>query len=193
MNWTRPGVGYFVKVYRKGFGHYPEYDDAGGAVPTLTGITTQAEALAAGWTLAAGVDVPGENDEPATRDFWYYIAFVENACGGSSGPSPVSGGVLNYHLGDVAPAGTSPPPYGDNKVLGVDISALGSAYAATPLGDPINYNPIVDVGPTHTGAVSGRPLTDNQIEFEDLILFAINYGDVSKAGDGPESPPSATC
>ncbi len=34
--------------------------------------------------------------------------------------------------------------------------------------------------------MSGRPLTDNQIEFEDLILFAINYGDVSKAGDGPE-------
>ncbi len=82
VNWTSPGVGYSVKVYRKGFGHYPEYDDAGGAVPTLTGITTQAEALAAGWTLAAGVDVPGENDEPATRDFWYYIAFVENACGG---------------------------------------------------------------------------------------------------------------
>jgi hypothetical protein len=35
------------------------------------------------------------------------------------------------------------------------------------------------VGPTTTHYVDGRPLTDQLVNFEDLILFAINYGQVS--------------
>ena len=32
----------------------------------------------------------------------------------------------------------------------------------------------LDVGPTTTNFVDGRPLTDNKVQFEDLILFSIN-------------------
>ncbi len=127
---------------------------------------------------------PGESDEPETRDFWYYIAFVENACGQSSGPSAVSNGALNYLLGDFAPAGAG-PPYGDNFVNGLDVSDLGDAYATADDGDPF-YDAVVDIGPTSDSTGSGRPLTDDLIEFEDLILLAINYGDVVKHGTGPE-------
>ncbi|HUK61988.1 MAG TPA: FlgD immunoglobulin-like domain containing protein, partial [Dongiaceae bacterium] len=37
----------------------------------------------------------------------------------------------------------------------------------------------LDVGPTTDLSVDGRPTTDNRIQFEDLILFGINYGQVS--------------
>jgi hypothetical protein len=83
-----------------------------------------------------------------------------------------TGGTLNYHLGDVAPSG------GDNKVLTVDVSDLGFNYGATlsPASDPLNY---LDVGPTTDFSVNARPTTDNKIQFEDLMMFAINHGVVS--------------
>lgn len=171
--WPPVPAGQVVKIYRRGYGAYPEYDDAGGAVPT----PPASQADLAGWTpvtLADGLD------DVATRDFWYYVAFVENACGASSGPSPMTGGTLNYHLGDVAPLEVA-PPYGDNRVDTPDISALGGHYG-TASTDTTNF---LDVGPTTDFAVSSLPTTDNQIEFEDLIVFAINYGGVGKDG-GPD-------
>ena len=41
------------------------------------------------------------------------------------------------------------------------------------------------MGPTTDYSVDARPTTDNQIQFEDLIMFAINYGQVSKPGMRP--------
>jgi hypothetical protein len=38
---------------------------------------------------------------------------------------------------------------------------------------------MLDFGPTTTGYIDGRPLTDNKVNFEDLILLAINYNVVS--------------
>jgi hypothetical protein len=37
----------------------------------------------------------------------------------------------------------------------------------------VNY---LDVGPTTDFTVNGRPYTDDAIDFEDLIMFALNYG-----------------
>jgi hypothetical protein len=86
---------------------------------------------------------------------------------------------LNYHLGDVTP----PLGVGDNHVAALDISALGAHYGITiPLNDPYNY---LDVGPTLNGSVDARPLTDNRINFEDLMIFSLNYGEVSKLASLP--------
>jgi len=70
---------------------------------------------------------------------------------------------------------------GDNLVGDVDISGLGAHYGITlvHVGDPYNY---LDVGPTTTRYVDGRPLTDDKINFEDLVMFAINYGTVTVSG-----------
>jgi VCBS repeat-containing protein len=168
------GPGHTVAVYRKGFGDYPEYDDGTGAPPAAP--ATPAAALADGWVLTS-VASSGDTDTPASRDFWYYAAFVMNECGGTSAVSNLTGGALNYHLGDVSDGIT--PGQGDNTVDAADISALGAAYGT--VDGNVNYRNFLDVGPTTDFSIDARPTTDNQIQFEDLVLFAINFGTVSKA------------
>jgi len=161
-----------VELYRKGYGFYPEYDDDGGAAPTAPADPTAA--VTAGWTHVVSLAgaASAYSDEPAARDYWYYTAFVVDNCGNISDVSNRTDGTLNYHLGDVA---VSP---GDNLVAGVDISALGAAYA-TSHGDAF-YDNELDIGPTADNSTDGLPDTDNQIQFEDLMIMAINYGMVSK-------------
>ncbi len=150
-------------IYRKGFEHYPEYDDDGGAVPATP--TTPALATAAGWD-SVGTSTDGTlQDEPAVRDFYYYIAFSVDACGNVSAVSNQTGGTLNYHLGDVI------FEVGDTEFVTTnDISTLSIGYwGATVAPDPL------DVGPTTDYTVDALPTTDNLIDFEDLMMFAINY------------------
>ncbi|HKK71106.1 MAG TPA: FlgD immunoglobulin-like domain containing protein, partial [Candidatus Krumholzibacteria bacterium] len=175
LSWTLPGDPDLtaVRVFRKGFGNYPEYDDLGGAAPTAP--TSISDALTNGWTEVSGSPLAptatSYSDEPGARDFWYYVAFAEDECY-ESAVSGRTDGTLSYHLGDVAP-GT-----GNNIVFTGDISDLGDAYGTFD-GDA-NYDAEADVGPTTDFSVDARPTTDNQIQFEDLILFAINFNQVSK-------------
>jgi hypothetical protein len=54
------------------------------------------------------------------------------------------------------------------------MSFLGSNYGITiPVSGALEC---LDVGPTTTGSVHARPTTDNVTDFEDFILFAINFG-----------------
>ncbi len=161
-----------IELYRAGFGYYPEYDDLGGSVPASPSYPP-----AGPWTLAATLpsSATSYSDEPTTRDYWYYAAFVIDACGNVSSASNMTDGTLNYHLGDF---GTTL----DNKVMGDDLSALGATYGESD-GDAF-YDNTVDIGPTDDNSVDGLPTTDNVIQFEDLILFAINYGQVSKPMPG---------
>jgi len=173
LTFTAPGDAAVVEVYRAGFGNYPEYDDAPGAgsVPA-----TPAYPPGGPWTLTA-VTASGQTDEVTTRDFWYYVVFTKDACGNVSAVSNKTGGTLNYHLGDVSNGIT--PGTGNNSVNTADMSLLGANYGiALGVSDPLGY---LDVGPTTDFSVDARPTTDNQVQFEDLIVFAINYGQVSKA------------
>jgi hypothetical protein len=168
---TVPGAVTY-KVYRAPFGHYPEYDDNGGLAPTAP--TTYPPA--APWTLTS-VTADGGVDTPPTRDFWYYAVYAQNACGDVSVASAMTGGTLDYHLGDVSDNVT--PGHGDDLVDAADISLLGAHYGINLApNDPVGY---LDVGPTSTNYVDGRPLTDNRVDFEDLVMFAINYGQVTTA------------
>jgi hypothetical protein len=171
VNFTPPGGATAILVYRAPFGNYPEYDDAGGATPAQP--TTWPPA--APWTLTS-VTTSGGVDSPGTRDFWYYVAYAQNACDDYSLASTMTGGTLDYHLGDVTDGMT--PGTGDNLVQSEDISALGAYYGMNlNPSDPFNY---LDVGPTTTNFVNGRPTTDNKVNFEDLVMFAINYSVVSQ-------------
>src|SRR5262249_48074759 len=167
-----------AKVYRAPFGHYPYYDNAGGAVPPAPGPYPPS----APWVLTA-VTADGGQDIPPARDFWYYAVYDVNACGDVSSPSAMTGGTLDYHLGDVTDGFTH--GFGDNLVQTNDISELGAHYGISLApADPYGY---LDVGPTTTHFVDGRPLTDQLVNFEDLILFAINYGHVSAPAAQPAS------
>ncbi|MBK8232973.1 MAG: hypothetical protein IPK72_20910 [Candidatus Eisenbacteria bacterium] len=179
LSWTPPSDAAAVEVYRAKFGNYPEYDDAPspGSVPPAPTYPPPSR-----WSLLPAITAPGA-DEPPGRDFWYYALFSKDACGNVSAASNVTQGTLNYHLGDVH-SGISDCA-GENQVDVSDLSYLGSHYFS-PSAYAWNC---LDVGPTSTGSVDGRPLTDSFIEFEDLMLFAMNYGLVSR--EAPVDPPSA--
>ncbi|MBD3162903.1 MAG: hypothetical protein GF346_10860, partial [Candidatus Eisenbacteria bacterium] len=173
-----------VEVYRAPYvktddsNAYPEYNDHTGAgspsIPTYP--------PSAPWALTS-VTAGGQTDETTDRGFWYYVAFAKDDCGNVSAVSNMTGGTLNYHLGDVAD-GENAPESGDNLVGTVDISELGDNYGTSLAhNDPVNY---LDVGPTADYSVNALPTTDNLIGFEDLIMFAINYGQVSFTGEQPE-------
>ena len=174
---TSPDAGQ-VAVYRKGFDHYPEYDDGGGAAPVLDPAATPAQAEAAGWTLVDVVTGVAVTDRQATRNVWSYAAFTIDLLGNVSVPSALSAGRPNYILGDVsdglAVEGEPLPGDGDNKLDTVDMSLLGTYYGQTIGLDHVANR--LDIGPLVGDALLGRPATDNEIEFEDLILFGINYG-----------------
>ena len=66
---------------------------------------------------------------------------------------------------------------GGPRLDSLDHLQLGLHYGINlSPGDPYNY---LDVGPTTDYSVNARPTTDNKVGFEDLIVFAINYGQVS--------------
>jgi hypothetical protein len=171
VSWPAVEVGATVHVYRADYGNYPEYDDppGAGAVPTYPSAAwTLAGSVSSGTTLVDEVAWPN-------RGFWYYVATVEDACGNVSAVSNMTTGTLNYHLGDVM-AGTTDCT-GENVVDIADISLLGNHYGVTE-GHAL-YLACLDVGPTTNRSVNARPTTDNKVNFEDLMMFAINFGTVS--------------
>ncbi len=171
ISFTPTGFTTTSEVYRAAFGGYPRYDDAGGLTPP-----TPSYPPGAPWVLTA-VTASGQTDEPATRDAWSYVVFGKNALGLASAVSNTTPPTPNYALGDVSDGVTAGA--GDNLVNDLDISLLGAHYGISGgavLSAGVSY---LDVGPTVDFAVNSRPFTDARIDFEDLIVFATNYGVVS--------------
>ena len=171
LTWDAVAAGSTVEVYRAPYGNYPEYDDAPspGSAPTAPAYPPTAP-----WALT-GVHLSGETDTPPARDFYYYVAYVTDTYGTRSPVSNLTAGSMSYALGDVSDGITI--GMGDNLVDTADLSLLGAHYGATLTpGDAVNY---LDVGPTTDLSVDARPTTDNHVDFEDLMMFAFNYGVVS--------------
>lgn len=175
---------------------YPEYDDAAPVPgPHFPGPTEGIE-----------IDIPdvgaGNLTIPyliAERSYYYYVIYVIDCAGN---PSPGSGAsaranALSYYLGDwdpaVTPACAGSPAYasGNGEVNFCDLIGLSATFGTVfPQPGFVNY---ADIGPTVPGpGVLDLPATDNVIDFEDLILFAINFGNVAPLGGdvilGEEAP-----
>jgi hypothetical protein len=186
LTFTPPG-GASIEVWRAGFGQYPEYDDAGGAVPATPGSYPPP----APWALTT-VTASGQSDEVAwpNRDFYYYVAYAKDACGNASIVSNKTNGTLNYHLGDWHNGTGGGDCVGDNLDNTADLSFLGAHYGIT-LSHSSDPYACLDVGPTTDNTVNGRPTTDDRVQFEDLVLWSINYFSVSLApGALPEAKAS---
>lgn len=171
LTWENQAAG-IVSLYRAPFGTYPRYDEPG---PVSTPDASAAPG--APWAVVSTNAVTGHVDHPPTRGFWYYVAFVTDSCGNRSLVSNLTTGSLNYHLGDVSDGATQ--SVGDNRVSPPDVSLLGAHYGITGaaiLSAGVSY---LDVGPTTDGLVTSRPVTDQAIEFEDLMVFSSNYQVVS--------------
>jgi hypothetical protein len=173
LTWSGVNGGDAVAVYRKGYGDYPLYRADHGSAPAAP--ATPAAALSAGWALSP-VAASSGLDAPPARDQWYYVAYVTNTCGSTSGPSNVPAGTLDYLLGDVADgtAVCTTGGAGDAVVSTPDMSALGSFYGQT--FTPGDARSCLDVGPTVDFGLRSRPQPDGHLDFEDLVLYALNFG-----------------
>lgn len=178
LTWTPPANGVSLDLYRKGFGFAPEYDDDGGAEPA-----PPADPAGEGWEFVANVDalLGVYDDEPAVRDQWFYTAVTRDDEDALSAPSAPSGGVLNHKPADVHDGVA--PGQGDNAVDGDDLALLDASYGLSA-GEP-GWDPSLDVGPTVDGSPLARPSTDNILDFEDLMMFALQ----ADSAQAPATPP----
>ena len=178
-------AGTSVQVFRKGFGNYPLYDNAPAAGSVPAAPVSPAAAVAAGWepvscgsgTCSSGACASGACsatqlfDFPPSRDFLYYVAFTRDAFGNASPASNRTPGTLDYYLGDVSDGTVACS--GDDRVNTADVSLLGMHYgAAVSSGSSFAC---LDVGPTTDYSVDARPTTDGRVNFEDLMMFAMNF------------------
>ncbi|MBL7074125.1 hypothetical protein ISS37_02645 [candidate division KSB1 bacterium] len=66
--------------------------------------------------------------------------------------------------------------YRDLVPLAVNFGRSIGDTALTLPDDSVFWRGRLDIGPTSTGGVDGIPQQDGRIDFEDLVLFSINYG-----------------
>jgi len=159
---------YGVLVRYDAWGDYPEYDTPAPVYPGSP-TTGDGDAFSGTGTTATHAIVP--------PDIHYYSAFVYDwALNYSAAASGGQDRATNYWLGDVANGWAS---WGYDGLVNVnDINWLGGEYGQAPTG---NYNRC-DVGPTDDHSRLGIPLPNDFVDFEDLMIFAMNYGVVSPTG-----------
>jgi len=191
LDWTNPGAGETeLEVWRAVWYHfvagpdtvsaYPEYDDwSDDAVPAWPADHAAAVADPF-WTKVGTVTPPDAtyDDDPLDRGIYYYVVYTRDAAGLYGDGAQAS--AISYLLGDVH------APF-DGDVTAADITDLGAAYG-TADGDP-EYNNECDVGPTDDYSGAGIPETDDYVNFEDLMIFALNWDvTVSKAPSSEGGP-----
>jgi len=167
LSWTNPQESISaIHIYARPFGNdgtgtYPFYD---GTAPTAS---TWNNLSAEFWTevgTIAGTETQFIHS-PAARNEWYYLVFTEDPAGNIS-PASLMEHALSYWLGDVnTPA--------DGIVNSNDIGLLAASWNANGLVAPHIFR---NVGPTTDNSRDSRPEPDAFINFEDLMIYSLNYG-----------------
>ncbi|RKX30935.1 MAG: hypothetical protein DRP71_14245 [Verrucomicrobia bacterium] len=150
---------------------YPEFDDAAGnKIPTRPADRAAAESSGE-WILAGTVPATELSfiDNPGSglplRGVYFYEVFAEDLGGNFSLPSAVNSRTTNYWLGDVNGDGVL-------NVVG-DVNTLSLTYGLTDADQ--DFIPYCDFGPTDDWSGTGIPLTDNRVDFDDLMIIAVNW------------------
>jgi len=184
LSWTATEPGASVELYRAAYGNYPEFDNGpapGSPPPAFTYPPTARWSLV---SLTCGSSAVGTNvctDETSSRDSYQFTIVARDAYGNLSAPSNVTPELTNYHHGDASDG--LAVCSGDNQVTTADVSALAAHYGVTlPVGSPFEC---LDWAPTVDGTLTGRPVTDHRLNFQDLIALAINYSLVSMPAATP--------
>jgi hypothetical protein len=185
LHWSGVSSTSGIQVYSAPFGGYPLYDKS--PVPGHTPTAPTATPPPAPWTAAREASAPSVSEIvvtksldharafPPSRDQLYFVITARDAYGNSSAPSPMTGGTLTYHLGDVSDGFISCS--GDDHVDLADVSLLGSHYGTRVLAG--STYACADVGPTTDFSVDARPTVDGKLSFEDLMVFSMNFSVVS--------------
>jgi hypothetical protein len=156
-----------VLVRYDAWGDYPTYDTPAPGYPSSP-------------TAGDGEAFTGTGDGAThaitAPDIYYYSAFVyDMALNYGPVTSVGQARATNYWLGDVANGIDSWEP--DGSVTVNDINKLAGQYGSgSPWPEHFDW---CDVGPTDDQSRLGVPLPDEFLDFEDLIIFAMNYGEVA--------------
>jgi photosystem II stability/assembly factor-like uncharacterized protein len=167
-----------VMIRRSNWGDYPEYATSAPAYPASE---------SAGDSVAVTLAPTDSTTELVVlRDIYYYAAFTFDHAGNvSSFDLEAADRATNYWLGDVDSLGFS-----EGAVNLLDLVIFSGAFREAE-GDP-GWVAECDFGPTDDLSSFGVPLPDDVIDFEDLMIFAMNYDSVDASGVAPrliaESP-----
>ncbi|MBU8871635.1 MAG: T9SS type A sorting domain-containing protein [Gemmatimonadales bacterium] len=183
VDWNHTGVDVdhyvmFFGLWHDGAGAsvYPEYDDVTNTIPTRP-ADFDAAMTSTEWNDLPQVAVTNGNQVWTTtpdRGVYYYEVFAVDAAGNTSAPATANDRATNYWLGDVDEDGFVTPLS--------DITPLGNSFGTSDGHE--DYDALCDVGRTDDWSRVGIPLTDSVINFEDLMVFSMNFGvvsDVNKA------------
>ena len=189
--WTEPAArdapieGTLLVRQTWGVGAYPEYDDWGAPYGYPT---HEADGFVVEFVPGTGPQTfedTGFTD--ASRNVYYYTAFTRDSAGNYSvAASTAQARSTSYWLADVREPTGTPGTY-DGFVNYYDKIAYSYSYYSSE-GEP-HYDNELDIGPTDDGSHTGIPLTDNIIDFEDVMILAVNYGDVAPASIRDEGLP----
>ena len=190
VTWTNPVLtgGEEVVIIRKATaGNYPQYL-TNTAYPT--NLSDGTEVYRGTGTSVVDTWGGGTGDQDISeRNIHLYRAFV-TSCGGTraspgranlrddfvtENATDATDATVNYWLGDLTKIGG----FGSTKdgyVSALDLSDFSGQFGLTPPG-----NAEADFGPTVMPplGVRGVPNPDSKVDFEDLILLAINYNNVA--------------
>jgi hypothetical protein len=201
VSWTHNGADTAkYEIYRGlwwngayGLSAYPEYDDLPGVIPTRP--ASRAAAMASDEWEYAGMVTVGTTSFVDVGPFvggrgvYYYEVFAVDVVDNASGPASANDRATNYWLGDVW-GGDNLVALPNGLVESFDVNRLGAAFGRSD--GPPPYDPVVDVGPTDDWSGFGIPLTDSRIDFEDLMIFAMNFGQVAPAKVSPTASGTVT-
>jgi hypothetical protein len=171
LSWTGPGdqTGYTL-YWKKRTGY-----------PYATGLPTAWNGLGTGdgnvAILAAATSHPFVTDNSYAARGVYDFTLAATDCAGNTTRSAVFS-ATNYFLGDVTGASAY-----DGHIESLDLNVIAAVYGSIPTTDPGRE---MNVGPTHNYSSYGLPaygVTNALVNFEDLIIFAMNYGP-----SGPQLP-----
>jgi hypothetical protein len=169
LTWTNPtGDASFVgvEIRRVGWGDYPQYGTPGPGAPSYPADNTQG-------TFVAQTAAEAYVDSLTPRDIYYYALFSYDCAGNYSAlGTTAKDRSTSYWLGDVNPA-----TVGDGNVNIVDLAVFSVTFGEIQGGGA--WNAEGDFGPTHDYSRLGIPEPDDAVDFEDLMVFAMNYGNVS--------------
>jgi len=178
MSWDNPSATdinfYGIQIRYDDWDDYPLYDDPPPLYPD--------DELAGEGDLYNDVGLVMSWDASKTdRDISYATAFVyDYALNYGPWDASAQDRSTNYWLGDVAQQmgswGSDPGHNYNGLVNDADIDKLAGSYTLTTPSVP---EAECDVGPTHDHSRVGIPEPDDFIGFEDLMIFAMNYGVVS--------------
>ncbi len=179
LSWTNPGGDFVgVEIRAVGWADYPEYGTPGPVAPAYPANETEGFLVA----QVTGGGSTFDDNPRAPRDIYYYAAFAYDCAGNYSAlGATAKDRTTSYWLGDIQPN----PAY-DGNVSIADLAAFSATFGESD-GDA-GWNNEADWGPTDDFSRFGIPLPDNTVDFEDLMIIAMNYGNVTPAGMPASAP-----